>query len=124
MKIWILAIFRLAAGLSKTIDDYDKKIERIALNPFGVSLKQYEKVIELSDNKTRIVNMKIMHDLLKNRLDVNEVYLISKYARGISVAEMAERLEMKASSLYKKLNRAVAAAEEVLKKSGYDEVRM
>ena len=124
MRIWILAVFRLASGLSKAIEEHDKKIERISLNPFGVTLKQYEKVIELSDRKIRLVNMKIMYDLLREKLEQHEVYLISKYARGISVAEIALCLEMKTGTVYKRLNRAVEAAEKILSESGYDEARM
>lgn len=124
MKIWILAVFRLASGLCRAIEEYDKKIDRIALDPFGVTLKQYEKVIALSDKKRRLINLKVMYMLLKEKLDEHDIYLITKYARGISVAEIAERLEMKQSAVYKRLNRAIAEAEEVLAKSGYDEKRM
>lgn len=124
MKIWILMIFRLAGELEKQIENLDKRIERVAVNPFGITLKQYEAVLELSDRKSRLVNLKIMYELLLRRLSGDDVFLIAKYASGVSVAEIAQRLQMRASAAYKRINRAIDRAIAELAGAGFDEERM
>ncbi|MFR1565377.1 MAG: hypothetical protein ACLSUT_02945 [Christensenellales bacterium] len=124
MKIWILVIFRLSSVLERQIEALDKKIERIALNPFGVTEKQYAGIIELSDRRIRLLNMRAMYDVLIRSLSGEEIFLIAKYAFGLSAAEIAELIGVKQGAAYKRIIKAVKRAEKLLADAGFDEERM
>ena len=47
MKLYVLIIFRLSDRLEKKIEAMDEKIERIAYDPFGNTVSQYEKILEI-----------------------------------------------------------------------------
>lgn len=124
MKIWILAIFRLSAETEKQISALEAKIENIAINPFGVTVKQYRRVLELSDMRRRMCNLNIMYNLLISELNEEEVFLIAKYAYGLSANEIAAYTGLKPGATYKRINKALNKAEKILKNAGYDYERM
>lgn len=124
MKLYVLMIFRLNDRLEKTIEAMDKKIERIAYNPFGNTIKQYDAILELTDRRTRLINLKVMYDLLIRELSGEETLLIARHALGFSANEIAESLGMNGSTVYKRLCRAIARAEKLLEDAGFDERRM
>ena len=124
MKIWILAVFRLSAETEKQISDIEARIERIAINPFGVTVKQYRRVLELSDMRRRLSNLGIMYNLLLSELTEEEVFFIAKYAYGLSANEIAVYTGLKAGAAYKRINKALNKAEKILKNAGYDGERM
>lgn len=124
MKLYVLIIFRLSDRLEKKIEAMDKKIERIAYDPFGNTVRQYEKILEISDARTRLINLKVMYDLLIRELSGEETLLIARHALGLSSGEIAESLGMNGSTVYKRLCKAIRHAEKVLEKAGFDEKRM
>lgn len=124
MKLYVLMIFRLSDRLEKTIEAMDKKIERIAYDPFGDTVKQYEKILEISDVRTRLINLKVMYELMIRNLGGDETLLIARHALGLSAGEIAESLNVNAGTVYKRLCRAMRHAEKVLKSAGFDEKRM
>lgn len=124
MKLYVLMIFRLNDRLEKTIEAMDKKIERIAYDPFGNTIKQYDAILELTDRRTRLINLKVMYDLLIRELSGEETLLIARHALGFSANEIAESLGMNGSTVYKRLCRAIARAEKLLEDAGFDERRM
>ena len=124
MKLYVLIIFRLSDRLEKTIEAMDKKIERIAYDPFGNTVRQYEKILEITDVRTRLINLRVMYDLLIRELSGEETLLIARHALGLSSAEIAESLSMKDSTVYKRLRKAIRHAEKTLENAGFDEKRM
>lgn len=124
MKLYVLMIFRLNDRLEKTIEAIDRKIERIAYDPFGNTIKQYDAILELTDRRTRLINLKVMYDLMIRELDGEETLLIARHALGFSANEIAESLGMNGSTVYKRLCRAIARAEKILEDAGFDERRM
>ena len=122
MKTYVLAIFRLSDRLEKSIDAMDKKIEKIAYNPFGDTIKQYDKILEITDKRMRLINLRVMYELMLRKLDGEETMLIARHALGLSAGEIAE--SMNGSTVYKRLSRALVRAEKILKEAGFDERRM
>ena len=124
MKTYVLAIFRLSDRLEKSIDAMDKKIEKIAYNPFGDTIKQYDKILEITDKRMRLINLRVMYELMLRKLDGEETMLIARHALGLSAGEIAESMNMNGSTVYKRLSRALVRAEKILKEAGFDERRM
>ena len=124
MKLYVLMIFRLSDRLEKTIEAMDRKIEHIAYDPFGNTIKQYDAILELTDRRTRLINLKVMYALMIRELGGEETLLIARHALGFSANEIAESLGMNGSTVYKRLCRAIAHAEKILEDAGFDESRM
>ena len=68
MKIWILLIFRIAPSIEKYLENLDKRISKIALNAFGVTVNQYDEILALSMKKAKITNLRIMYNRLEDEL--------------------------------------------------------
>ncbi len=124
MKIWILTIFRLAAEVGKQIDSLEKRIEHIAVNPFGITTKQYEKVLSLGDKRNRLINLRVMHEVICDDLTAEERLMLTRYAFGTSAAQLGEVMGYRVGAVYARIKRALAKAKKTLARCGYDEGRM
>ena len=65
-----------------------------------------------------------MYDVLIRSLSGEEIFLIAKYAFGLSAAEIAELIGVKQGAAYKRIIKAVKRAEKLLADAGFDEERM
>lgn len=124
MKKWILMIFRIGSLLEQLTDRLDRRVERLALDPFGQTARQYERILELIDKKRRLVNLKVMREMLAHELAADDVFLLAKYAFGMSAAQIAELTNRRESTVYKRLRAALTKAEKTLLAAGYDEARL
>jgi DNA-binding CsgD family transcriptional regulator len=124
MKIWILLIFRIAPSIEKYLESLDKRIRRIALNAFGVTVNQYDEILALSMKKAKLVNLRIMYNRLEDELTGEEYFMLQQYAQGETGDQISKQLDIKISLTYKKINKALKKAELALKRAGFDEQRM
>lgn len=124
MKNWILIVFKLLPGLEKRIEKCDRAIERIALSPFGDTSAQYGEILSQMEKKSKLINLSVMFERLKDALDKSDFFLLCKYAAGVPVGELSESLGVKQSTLYKKLRRAFELAAKKLESDGYTEARL
>ena len=124
MKTWILLIFRLAQPARRLIDKLQDKIEKIALNPFGRTEVQYERILKLTDKRAAIINLLYLHRLLCEAIGGEEAAIMELYARGKTGREIGEARGESAMQIFVRLRRAFTKGERALKKEGYDLVRL
>lgn len=124
MKNWILLVFKLLPGLEKRIAGCDRIIERIALSPFGDTAAQYDEILSQMDKKARLVNLGVMLERIKSKLDYTDYFLLCRYAAGVPVSELADGLKLKRGTVYKRLRRILIRAAEILERDGYNEERL
>ena len=124
MKIWILLIFRIAPLIEKYLENLDKRISKIALNAFGVTVNQYDEILALSMKKAKITNLRIMYNRLEDELTGEEYFMLQQYAQGETGDQISKSLDIKLSLTYKRLYKAIKKAELALLRAGFDEQRM
>lgn len=124
MKIWILLIFRIAPSIEKYLENLDKRISKIALNAFGVTVNQYDEILALSMKKAKITNLRIMYNRLEDELTGEEYFMLQQYAQGETGDQISKSLDIKLSLTYKRLYKAIKKAELALLRAGFDEQRM
>ena len=124
MKYWILLVFRLLPGLDKRIEKCDKIIERIALSPFGDTSAQYDEILSQMDKKSKLINLRVMYERLKDKLDKQVFFILCKYASGVPIREIAKSFSITPGALYKRMRKAIDNAVALLENDGYTEERM
>lgn len=124
MKKWILTIFRIQPKLGKRVAAIDEKIERIALAAFGNTLDQCAKIIYLSGYKAKLINLKIMADVIAKRLGEQRTDELAAYAEGRSAKEIAAINGTNQFTVYRRVMRSIEDASVELNDCGYDEKRM
>lgn len=124
IKRWILLLMRMGELPERLCDKIDERIERLALDPFGQTKKQYEKILSLTDVKGRIINLKLMRELLVGGLDPAQTFLLTRYAMGYSAAQLAADLDIKESTMYKRVRTAIGRAAAMLERAGFSESRL
>lgn len=123
MENWILAILALSGKLAAAAEMYANRAEATALDLKGNVTELCEQIMELNDIKRRIVNMRVMFDMLKSELSETEFSLISEYASK-SLTEIALCRKLSRTSVYRMLKRALKKAEKILWKIRVDFDRM
>ncbi len=124
MKLWILLIFKLAQPARRLIDKLQEKIERIALDPFGQTERQYERILSLSDKRAAIINLLYMHRMICEKLDSVDATVLELYSRGKTGKEIGEACGETPTQIFIRIRRVVRKAERALVKVGYDEARL
>ena len=124
MKKWILTIFRVVPKLGRRIETIDKRIERVALAVFGNTLEQCAKIIYLSGYKSRLVNIRIMHDVIVGKIGEETARDLEDYACGKSAKEIAAVDGRNQYTVYRRIMKAIGEAIKELDDCGYDEERM
>ena len=85
MKKWILTVFGVQPILGKRVAAIDEKIERIAMYPFGNTLEQCAQIIYLNGYKARLVNLKIMADVISKRIGEDRAKDLAAYLSLIHI---------------------------------------
>lgn len=123
MKKWILILFRALPLLAKRVADVEWKIEKIALNARGNTLEQCLEIVYLIGYKSRLVNMKVMRDVIAGEIGEGRATELAAYAGGKSASELAKDGES-AHVTYRRLMRSIDEATKALGRYGFDEDRM
>lgn len=124
MKKWILTVFRIQPKLAKRVAAIDEKIERIALAAFGATLEQCAKIIYLSGYKAKLVNLKIMRDVIEKRIGEEKAANLYAYACGKSAREIAGESGKNQYTVYRQIMRSIEDGAKELENCGYGEARM
>lgn len=123
MKKWILILFRALPLLAKRVADVEWKIEKIALNARGNTLEQCLEIVYLIGYKSRLVNMKVMRDVIAGEIGEGRATELAAYAGGKSASELSKDGES-AHVTYRRLMRSIDEATKALGRYGFDEDRM
>lgn len=124
MRTWIMTILFLAGRLESAAERLDEKAERIALDPKGNTMRQYEKIAEVLDVKRRLVNLRVMAHRLETCLNPSERERIGRAMDGASSAAVAESEGVSRTTAYRRTKRAFLRAAAILDGLGYDAARM
>ncbi|MBQ8882523.1 MAG: hypothetical protein IJY70_03925 [Clostridia bacterium] len=119
MKIWVLAIFRLAPKASRIIKSIENRVEKIALDAFGITSEQYERIINLNDEKRKIINLAILKRAVEKSVKPRDLDALNRYAFGQSADEISQNSGVGGSAIRKRINRAIIACTEEMEKLGY-----
>lgn len=114
MRLWILLLFNLAESVNTAAAKLEREIERVALHPFGDTMEQYERIIELSDKKQRLLTLKLYRRALSALLSGEELLILTKFAAGFSVSDISVMIGLSRSCVYKRLMRAYRICEKRL----------
>ncbi len=121
MKNWIKVIFALNSKLDALTDSIDSQVDGLSKVTSGDTLELFNRIISLSDKKIRLINMRVLHDKMADLLNERERFIISQSAKGKSLAEVAEELDLSRSRVYKIYDKATARLIRLLASHGYNE---
>ncbi len=133
-NIWSKTILSIYPYLSKIADTIDRVVERRALNSFYVSSVDYgkndtlsvvNKLIELSERKVVLINLKVLVDKCLRSIDRTMArVLIAKYISKKKGKDITEFLGIPERTFYRKIKEGETAFYEALEKEGYDEKKL
>ena len=124
MKIWVLTIFRLAPKASRLVKSIDERMEKIALDAYGVTSEQYERIINLNEEKIKIINLAILCKMCSEKLAERDYTAVLRYAKGESSGEIALDYGVSDGAIRKRIRRALDRCEKILASAGYGEKRL
>ena len=129
MKFWIKTLLSSQSTFPEIIKTLDRIIElqatslSFASNIYNLenpTLNQIEKVIDLSERKTHLLNIFIMtKELTKGLSDLDTDFLEKKYVYNTSVECLAKEFEISPRTVYRRLDRLIDGIYEKLKKKNW-----
>ena len=124
MKIWVLTIFRLAPKASRLVKSIEERMEKIALDAFGVTSEQYERIIGLNEEKIKIINLAILCKMCADGIGERDSDIMMRYARGESSSDIAPDYGISDGAIRKRIRRALCRCEKILIGAGYGERKL
>ena len=124
MKYWILTILFLGGKLERAADRLDEQMATVALDPFGDTVRQCEKLSVLCDVKRRLVNLHVLSHRLRCDLTDDDVALLRRCMRGESYGEIAAAMKISKATAYRHVKRVIDRCTDVLLALGFDADRM
>ena len=124
MKIWVLTIFRLAPKANRLVKSIDERMEKIALDAFGVTSEQYERIINLNDEKIKIINLAILCKTCRDSIIERDYIAIMRYARGESANEIALDSGVSGGAIRKRICRALERCCKSLEQAGFSKSKL
>jgi len=132
--IWSKTILSIYPYLPRIADTIDRVVERRAINSFYVSsvdcgkndtLSVVNKLIELSERKVVLINLKVLVDKCLRNIDRTMAkVLIAKYISKKKGKDASAFLNIPERTFYRKIKEGEIAFYEALCKEGYDEKRL
>lgn len=107
MKHWILAVFNLASRLGKLCDRVDQEIDAVSCSLTTDTYTLCEAILALSDKKVRLINFKVMGQLMKEKLSDTEFEIVSCRARGATFEEIGNACGLSKSTAARRFQSAV-----------------
>ena len=129
MKFWIKTLLSSQSTFPEIIKTLDKIIELQATslsfsstiyNLENPTFNQIEKVIDLSDRKTHLLNIFVMTKELTKGLSFSDAdFLEKKYVYNISVECLAKEFEISPRTVYRRIDKLINRIYEKLKKKNW-----
>lgn len=134
MHVWARTILTAYRYLERLSDAIDTMIENRGINSMNLSGASYscnnifnlaEKIIELSQRKVKLINLKILtEDVLEKCGEKHGKLLILKYIDKMKNVDIAKVCDLSLRTYFRRLESAEQRFEEVLSLLGYDEKRL
>lgn len=83
MKMCVFAIFYYNQFLDKQCEKIDRKIEALALNSVLPCRTLYDEITKLSQQKDELINLRVLYNLIVEKLTKEEVDLVKNVAAKI-----------------------------------------
>lgn len=123
MKNWIKVIFALDSKLDALTYSIDSQVDCLSKVIGGDTLELFDNIMRLNDKKVRLINLRVLHDKMKEALSERELIIITQSAKGKPLSEIADMLGLSRSHIYRLHDRAVLRLIKLLRFYGYDNKR-
>ncbi len=124
MKRWILLLNRIAPRLNKEVGAIEKRIERIALSLYGETIAQYGEILSLTDQKSKLINAKVLYGILRDMLSDEERNILTLLSKGKTYAEVGKSVAVSPSCVYKRVVKITERISKVFNRAGWGEERL
>lgn len=120
MKNWIKVIFALNNKLDALTYSIDGQVDNLASLTSVPAMDLFDRIIKLNDKKVRIINLRVLHDKMKEALSPSEYAIITASAFGKSFADIAREVGLSKAGVYKAYVRIIEKLTKLLHSFGYD----
>jgi|LGOV01.1.fsa_nt_gb hypothetical protein len=120
LKLWSKTFLNVYRSLPKIAEAIDKIVLSSGLNLSADTYYTANKIIELTNRKMVLINLKLLiEETLKSLTSENSKLLFLKYADKLKSAEIAELFEISTRTYFRKNNLALKSFELALKREGH-----
>lgn len=124
MKNWIKVIFALNNKLDALTYSIDSQVDSLSKVTGGNTMELFDNIIRLNDKKVRLINMRVLHDKMREALSERELFIISQSAKGKPLVDIAAELDISKSHAYRLFNKTITKLCKVLASYGYDREKL
>lgn len=121
MEEWIFAICEINPMLETLAYKAERAATIKAKRSGNNTMKEVNEVLRLINKKNAYFNLRVIYNSMMDALSERESDVLSLSSSGVSVIEIASRLGIQRTSVYKILGRAIDKCRKEIKELGYDE---
>lgn len=126
LKIWSKTLLNIYGCLFRLTKEIDKIVLKFGLscgghNSFGKTYRDAEKVIELTQRKITLINIKVLIEKCLDELDLSSCKILTlKFVDKVSSETVIKALEFKRRTYFRKYNQAISKFANLLLVNGFD----
>lgn len=126
LKIWSKTLLNVYGCLNKLTNEIDKIVLNYALssgyiNGVNKTYRDTQKMIELTQRKITLINLKVLIEKCLDNLDLNSCKLLMlKYVDKVNVETIISTINIKRRSYYRRYQQAINKFSNLLLINGYD----
>ncbi len=119
MKNWIRVIFALNNKLDALTYSIEGQVDSLSSLTTVPTMELFDDIIKLNDKKVRIINLRVLHDKMKEALTSREHAIIMRSSLGTSFGEIAESIGLSKGHVYRIYLKTIQKLSKILNSYGY-----
>ncbi len=119
MKNWIRVIFALNNKLDALAYSIEGQVDSLSSLTTVPTMELFDDIIKLNDKKVRIINLRVLHDKMKEALSPREHTIIMRSSLGTSFCEIAESIGLSKGHVYRIYLKTIQKLSRILNSYGY-----
>ena len=130
INTWSKTLLTIYNQLEKITEAIDNLVLTRAINSHNYNtnnevLYVADKIINLTQRKIKLINLKVLVDKVLNKMDKEEAkILILKYLYEFNTEKLMESLGVKERSIFRKINEAIVSFSTICEKYGFNSEKL
>ena len=120
MENWIVTVFKINPELEILARCAEKRALEKAKRPSFNTQEDVMEVLNLVNEKNAYFNLRVIFNSFKDALSKNEFDMLSLYAKGVGVSDIARSVNAQRTTVYRILKKALTKCELSLKSLDYN----
>lgn len=119
MKNWVKVIVAINSRLDALTERIDEEVSAMSTSLYEPTMQLINEIIALNDKKVKLINLRVLHDTIRDELTSEEYILLKAVVKGHSFSDVAQKTGLNKGNVYRLFNKCVSKAASAVERMGF-----